>query len=54
MGFTILGTGSALPKRSVSNDELSEFLDTSDEWIFTAQVSRAATSAPPSHLTTLP
>ena len=35
MGFTILGTGSALPKRSVSNDELSGFLDTSDEWIFT-------------------
>ena len=35
MGFTILGTGSALPTRSVSNDELSEFLDTSDEWIFT-------------------
>ena len=35
MGFTILGTGSALPERSVSNDELSEFLDTSDEWIFT-------------------
>lgn len=35
MGFTILGTGSALPKRSVSNDELFEFLDTSDEWIFT-------------------
>ena len=35
MGFTILGTGSALPARSVSNDELSEFLDTSDEWIFT-------------------
>ena len=29
MGFTILGTGSALPERSVSNDELSEFLDTS-------------------------
>lgn len=35
MGFTILGTGSALPGRSVSNDELSELLDTSDEWIFT-------------------
>ena len=33
MGFTILGTGSALPKCSVSNDELAEFLDTSDEWI---------------------
>ena len=30
MGFTILGTGSALPERSVSNDELSEFLDTSE------------------------
>lgn len=35
MGFTILGTGLSLPERSVSNDELSEFLDTSDEWIFT-------------------
>ena len=35
MGFNILGTGSALPERRVSNDELSEFLDTSDAWIFT-------------------
>lgn len=34
MGFTILGTGSALPARGVSNDELSQFLDTSDEWIY--------------------
>ena len=34
MGFRILGTGSALPARSVTNDDLSEFLDTSDEWIF--------------------
>ncbi len=33
MGFAILGTGSALPERVVSNDELSQFLDTSDEWI---------------------
>ena len=33
MGFRVLGTGSALPERSVTNDELSEFLDTSDEWI---------------------
>ncbi len=33
MGFTILGTGSALPERAVSNDELSAFLDTSDAWI---------------------
>ena len=35
MGFRILGTGSALPARSVTNDDLSEFLDTSDEWIST-------------------
>ena len=35
MGFRILGTGSALPERSVTNDELSEFLDTSNEWIST-------------------
>ncbi len=34
MAFSILGTGSALPARSVSNDELSQFLDTSDEWIY--------------------
>ena len=31
----ILGTGSALPGRVVTNDELTEFLDTSDEWIST-------------------
>ncbi len=29
----ILGVGSALPKRQVSNAELAETLDTSDEWI---------------------
>ena len=29
----ILGTGSALPKKIVTNDMMSEFLDTSDEWI---------------------
>lgn len=33
MSYTIIGTGSALPARSVTNDELSTFLDTSDEWI---------------------
>ena len=33
MGYRILGTGSALPARAVTNDDLSEFLDTSDEWI---------------------
>ena len=31
----ISGTGSALPKKIVTNDMLSEFLDTSDEWIRT-------------------
>ncbi|QKO31047.1 beta-ketoacyl-ACP synthase III [Caproicibacterium lactatifermentans] len=34
MSFTILGTGSALPAHTVSNEELSNFLDTSDEWIY--------------------
>ncbi len=29
----ILGTGSALPKRVLSNKELSQFIDTTDEWI---------------------
>ena len=35
MSYNIIGTGSALPARSVTNDELSAFLDTSDEWIRT-------------------
>lgn len=29
----IIGTGSALPKRQVTNDDLSKFLDTNDAWI---------------------
>lgn len=29
----IIGTGSALPKKVVTNDDLAQFLDTSDEWI---------------------
>ena len=33
MSFTILGTGSCLPRRKVGNGELARFLDTSDEWI---------------------
>ncbi|MCJ2177907.1 ketoacyl-ACP synthase III [Novosphingobium sp. 2580] len=33
MRSVLLGTGSALPRRSVSNAELSERVDTSDEWI---------------------
>lgn len=30
----LLGTGSSLPSKQVSNDDLSKFLDTNDEWIF--------------------
>lgn len=33
MSFKVLGTGSYVPPRVVTNDELSSFLDTSDEWI---------------------
>ncbi len=29
----VIGTGSALPRRRVTNEELSEILETSDEWI---------------------
>ena len=29
----LIGTGSALPKRSVSNAEMAQMVDTSDEWI---------------------
>ena len=35
MSFYIAGTGSALPEKVVSNDDLAQFLDTSDEWIYT-------------------
>ncbi len=33
MRTVILGTGSALPEKVVSNDDLSKLVDTSDEWI---------------------
>ena len=33
MSFQILGTGSYVPPRIVTNDELSRFLETDDEWI---------------------
>ena len=32
-GMNILATGSCLPERTVTNEELSHSLDTSDEWI---------------------
>ena len=35
MSFYIAGTGSALPEKVISNDDLAQFLDTSDEWIYT-------------------
>lgn len=33
MSFNILGTGSALPASTLTNDDLSRIVDTSDEWI---------------------
>ena len=33
MSFKIAGTGSYVPERVVTNDELSKYVDTSDEWI---------------------
>jgi 3-oxoacyl-[acyl-carrier-protein] synthase-3 len=33
MSFQVLGTGSYLPQKVVTNQELTSFLDTSDEWI---------------------
>lgn len=35
MRSKILGTGSYLPKKILTNDDLSKFLETSDEWITT-------------------
>ena len=35
MGFRILGTGSAAPAKRLTNDDLSQMVDTSDEWITT-------------------
>ncbi len=33
MGFKVLGTGAYVPERIVTNDELSQMVETSDEWI---------------------
>lgn len=35
MNYTIIGTGSALPSHVETNNNLSKFIDTTDEWIFT-------------------
>lgn len=34
-GIRIVSTGRALPEKQVSNDDLSQIMDTSDEWIYT-------------------
>ena len=34
-GIKIIGVGSYLPDQEVTNDRFAEFLDTSDEWIYT-------------------
>lgn len=34
MSFKVIGTGTCLPQKVVTNDDLSQFVDTSDEWIF--------------------
>ena len=35
MGFSIVGVGNALPEKRVTNTDLTEIMDTSDEWIRT-------------------
>ena len=40
MSFQILGTGSALPACKKTNEDLSQLVDTSDEWIVTRTGSR--------------
>lgn len=34
MGIRIIGTGSYLPPKVVSNEDIAKSLDTSDEWIY--------------------
>ncbi len=33
-GLKIIGTGAALPRRRVHNDDLAKLTDTSDGWIY--------------------
>ncbi len=35
MGMKIIGTGRCVPEKIITNEDLSQTLDTSDEWIFT-------------------
>ena len=34
MTTRIIGTGSSIPNRKVTNDDLAKIMDTSDEWIY--------------------
>jgi 3-oxoacyl-[acyl-carrier-protein] synthase-3 len=34
MGIKILGTGSYLPEKVVTNEDIAKTLDTTDEWIY--------------------
>lgn len=49
----ILGTGSYAPKRIVTNHELSQLVDTSDEWIFTRTGIRERRIAGPGETTSV-
>ena len=44
---TITGLGTYVPERVVTNDELSEIVDTSDEWIRDADRDPASAGSPP-------
>ena len=33
MSFSVLGTGMYVPPKVVTNDDLSQIIDTNDEWI---------------------
>ena len=34
-GLKLIATGRALPERAMTNDDMRQFVDTSDEWIST-------------------
>ena len=44
-GIDILGTGCYAPSHTLSNDDLSTMVDTSDEWIYPRTGIKSATSA---------
>ncbi len=46
-GIAITGSGSAAPATSLTNDELSQFVETSDEWIASRTGIKARRLAPP-------